>query len=300
MNAQKFANSGLGVSLALFLAQVLPPELGYVLGRTIVGQVTKRKFLPIVQAVRLNQLVARGQNLSPQELDKAVNAVFHHAGRCLVDHYHNISRPDVIRSFFPETAEVRKFIERSQKNEKGAFIATLHLSNFDLAFLSLTYRGFKAQVLTFGRPTAGYQIQNSLRSKTGLDITPINRKTLYQAVHRMKSGGMVITAIDRPVQEIHQKVMFFGQPAPMPTGHIRMALTADVPIILAVPAMQPDGTYRIFVSDPIPMQRFSDPLDEIRINAEAVLKIVEDQIRQYPDQWLMYYPVWPELMNSIL
>lgn len=253
----------------------------------------------MVQAVRLNQWVIRGRISSSDELDQAARAVFRHAGRCLIDLYHNLSDPVRIREFFRETPEIRGLVERSRKREKGAFLVTIHLSNFDLALLSLGQRGLDAQVLSYGEPTGGYQIQNQLRAQANLKITPINSQTLHEAIRRMRNGGTVITGIDRPIDRQNVRLSFFGRPALLPTGHVRMALAADVPVILAVSSMRPNGEYQLFISDPLPMQRLSDPKEEIRVNAEAILKIVEDYIRQNPEQWLMYYPVWPELLDEL-
>ena len=78
-----------------------------------------------------------------------------------------------------------------------------------------------------------------------------------------------------------------------------MALEAGVPIIVVAVEMQADGFYRLNVStDPIPLVRHDDPDEEIRINGEAVLKIIEGYIRQSPGQWLMYYPAWASGMGN--
>lgn len=299
MDIDKFSKSRFGVGLGLTLAKGMPSTWGYLLGGWAAGQLAIRRGSSMVQAVRLNQWVIRGRISSSDELDQASRAVFQHAGRCLIDLYHNISNPVRIREFFRETPEIRGLVERSRKRKKGTFLVTIHLSNFDLALLSLGQRGLDAQVLSYGEPTGGYQIQNQLRAQANLNVTPINPQTLRQAIRRMKDGGTVITGIDRPVDQQDVKLSFFGCPASLPTGHVRMAIAADVPVILAVPSMRPNGEYQLFISDPLPMQRLSDPKEEIRVNAEAILKIVEDHIRQNPEQWLMYYPVWPDLLDEV-
>jgi lauroyl/myristoyl acyltransferase len=71
-----------------------------------------------------------------------------------------------------------------------------------------------------------------------------------------------------------------------------MALEANVPIIVVAVVMQADQRYHIRISDPLSLIRHDNPDEEIRINGEAVLKIIEGHIREQPGQWLMYYPVW--------
>jgi len=299
MDIDYLSKSRFGVGLALALGRVIPSACGYPLAGWAANQLAKRKKSPMVQAVRLNQWVIRGRISSPDELDLAVHAVFQHAGRCMFDLYHNISNPVRIREFFRETAEIRGLVQRSLKREKGAFLVTSHLSNFDLALLSLGQRGLDAQVLSYSEPSAGYQVQNQLRTQASLKVAPISPYTLRQAIRRMRDGGLVITGIDRPVDKQGIELSFFGRPARLPTGHVRMALAADVPIIVAVPSIRPDGEYQLFISEPLPMRRLSDPKEEIRVNAEAILKIVEGCVRQNPEQWLMYYPVWPDLLDEM-
>ncbi len=61
----------------------------------------------------------------------------------------------------------------------------------------------------------------------------------------------------------------------------------------------PDGTYILDSSDPIPMQPDPDPTVEILQNAQNVLQQAEHFVRLSPEQWSMYYPVWPEALNEV-
>jgi len=250
----------------------------------------------MVAAVRQNQWVVRGGNLSPQELDSAVAEVFTHAGRCFVDLYHNLHKPDGILARVADSPKTQEYIQRSLDPDFGAFIVAPHLSNFDLCLLSLAYRGLCGQVLTYGQPTGGYQIQNRIRAETGLQITPVSPETHEKAIENMKNGGFVITAIDRPIRRKAHYLNFFGRPSPLPAGHIQMAIEASVPIIVASARLDETGDYQIDFSDPIPMQRTGDSAEEIRVNGEAVLRLIEERIRANPGQWLMYYPAWPDVL----
>ena len=109
---------------------------------------------------------------------------------------------------------------------------------------------------------------------------------------------MAITAVDRPIRSKAHTLTFFGRSSPLPAGYIRIAIEADVPVIVAAAQMSPTGKYNVLLSDPIPMEHHPEPETAIRQNAEAVLKIIEDIIRQAPGQWLMYYPLWPEVMAN--
>jgi lauroyl/myristoyl acyltransferase len=72
-----------------------------------------------------------------------------------------------------------------------------------------------------------------------------------------------------------------------------MAMEAEVPIIVVAAELRADNLYHLNISDPIELVHHQDPDEEIRINGEAVLRVIESYIRKTPGQWLMYYPVWP-------
>ncbi|MBU0512776.1 MAG: lysophospholipid acyltransferase family protein [Chloroflexi bacterium] len=298
MNLQKFTNSRFGVGLGLFLGRMMPTSLGYQLSGLVAGRLAGNQSSPMVQAVRANQWVVRGEKSSPEELDNAVRAVFQHAGRCFVDLYHNLQNRDGLLKLVVDNPAAQRLIQISQAEKQGVFLAAPHLSNFDMVLLSLAYRGLHGQVLTYGQPTGGYKIQNDIRATTGLDITPVSDTTHQKAIELMRNGGLVATAVDRPIRRKAHTLRFFGHPSPLPAGHIRMALEADVPVVVGAAHLRTDGRYELLLSDLIPMQRHDDPAEEIRINGEAVLKVIEGFIRQAPEQWLMYYPAWPDIIAN--
>jgi lauroyl/myristoyl acyltransferase len=83
-------------------------------------------------------------------------------------------------------------------------------------------------------------------------------------------------------------------------AHVRLALKLDLPVYVIGVAQDDTKQYRLWVQGPVTMQRCPDPEEEIVLNTEVLLKIVEENIRQYPLQWNMTYPVWPQVMNEVV
>jgi len=182
-------------------------------------------------------------------------------------------------------------------------VVSPHLSNFDLVVTKLVQEGFKGKVLSYPNPGSGYQLQNEIRTSRGMDIVPLGDSKLEaEIIAFLKNGGLAATGVDRPVpgRKRRHYVNFFGRPSPLPVGYLTTALAADVPVIAVSAYMLPTGQYGFMHSGPIPLKRYKNKLDEILINAEMVLKTLEGFIRQVPEQWLMYYPVWPDLEDKIL
>jgi len=293
MNVQAFLNSKLGVGLGFTIMRSIPAPISYPMVNFFAKQLARMENLSLVQSVRKNQLIIHNGRLSSTDLQKAITDVFVYAGRCLVDFYRTLKDPAALQGKILKNEALERLIRLSRDKHFGAFLVVPHMSSFDLMLLAAAALGFEAKVLTFGKPTGGYKLQNDIRATSGLEIMPVSRDVHEKSIDVMRKGGFVLTAIDRPISRLKRKLNFFGRPSPLPAGHIRMALKADVPILVAAVHMNHDGLYQLSLSDPIPMIHMSDPDEEIRCNAEKILQIIEDYIRSHPAQWQMYYPVWP-------
>lgn len=288
----------MGVRIGFAIGKTLPPKLGYMISDWIAALLSHQRSSSLACVVRQNQYVVRNYPKNKRELDNAVKEVFTHAGHCFIDLYHSLGSQDRVLALVSDDEASREFIKLSKDPSFGAFIAVPHISNFDLCLQALAYRGVEGQVLTFDQPTGGYEIQNKIRAQTGLVISPISRSVIIQAIKRMQRGGFVFTGVDRPVQPSDINLQFFGRPSLLPTGYTRMAKIAGVPIIVASAFMDEKGSYHIHYSNPIPIQPHNNPDTEIQINGEAILKVIETRIRENPGQWLMYYPVWSDILTN--
>ncbi|NPA92288.1 MAG: lysophospholipid acyltransferase family protein [Chloroflexi bacterium] len=299
MDIQDLTTSRYGVAFALGLARALPPRAGYRVAYLLADFLALFKNSRMVQAVRLNQWVVHGMTWDAKQLDEAVHAVLRHGGHCNYDLYRNLHDTEAIRRLVHLDEHVLEAVRESQEGRAGYVVVGPHLSNFDLAIKAVGIAGVQAQILAIATPTSGYLWQNRMRAAPGVDISPITPRALLQAVDRLKNGGVVVTGVDRPVPGKKEMLNFFGQPAPLPTGHVRLAMDANVPVRVVAARMEDDGRYHVTLSERIPMQRTGHRKTDIRENAQRVLTVVERYIRERPLQWLMFYPVWPHLMDKV-
>ena len=174
-----------------------------------------------------------------------------------------------------------------------------HLSNFDLAGRAMALNGYKIQVLSYPQPRGGYQWQNQLRRDIGIDITPMSTESMRQAKARLQEGGGVITGLERPLPSTNYYPKFFGHPAPVPVSYVRMALQTKSAVVVVACVGTPQENYFLECSDPIYMKPHEDAIQEIERNAERVLTAAEPFIRAHPEQWAMFYPVWPQVFKDM-
>ncbi|MGD2156995.1 MAG: lysophospholipid acyltransferase family protein [Anaerolineales bacterium] len=297
MDLQSFTNSSFSLYIA-YLISKLPEGVARPVINFIADRFVSRKNSSLIRSVRSNQWVVHREQITADELDRHVYEVVHHAARCYYDLYHNLHDPEGLKSLVPFDSMTKLMIEKSQDRSQGAIVVGPHLSNFDLILLAGAYHGLKAQALSFGQPPGGYKVQNRIRAATGLNITPISYRSLSQALDYIKRGGLVITGVDRPIGRDRERLTFFGRQTYLPTGHIRLAMKAEVPVYVAGAQLGDNGKYFLHLSDPIHMKKHSSRSESIRINAEKVLRVVENYIQLAPKQWLMFFPVWPETVNQ--
>lgn len=283
------------IGLGMFLSEHLPPFIGHGIAGLVAGLIIwlKPDVYWILHA-NLRQVV--GPEVDERTLHRLVRQVFHNNARNDYDLWHLVSQgPEAIRAaiHIPPGAWTR--VEQVLQRGKGVIVVGTHTGNFDLSILAMATHGREVQILGLAAPPAGgFDLMDQLRERTGAHLTPISTPALREAITRLRAGGIVLTGVDRPVGDEEPEVEFFGHLAPLPTGHVRLALKTDAAIIVAGPYRDPQKGNTMRLSPPLEMIRTGDRDEELRVNLRRVTGWLEEFIRTRPEQWAMFIPVWPE------
>lgn len=299
MDIQAIINSRFGVGAALLIGRMIPPRLGYSIARSLGSRIASREDSVMVKSARINQWVVRGEQLSREELNQAVKETIMFSARTQYDLYHNMHDPKRLLDMYGYTPAGEEIVERCKNAKEGLLIMGVHLSSMDVGFFTLGIQGVKAIGISVADPGGGYKWQNDLRKKFGFVMVPASKNALRIAINSLEQGKTVVSGIDRPISESKYRPHFFGRPASLPVAHVILALKTNKPIYLAYNTVDAKGKYILDVSEPIEMKLYSDRSTEIIRNAEAVLERAEDFIRRKPEQWAMYYPVWPDVETYV-
>ena len=300
MKLTSIINSSFTNSLGIFLSKTVPPLLAYRISDMLVGFISTQKKLELVKAVRLNQWVVHDFQLSGHELDKRVYRVFKYHLRSMYDLYHNIYRHDRIRRKVTFSPELVTLLQQHKQSGHGLLITAPHLSSIDMAGISLALGGVEFSILSYPQPPSGYRLQNKIRQDVGIEVLPASFNNLRIAGERLQEGKIVITGVDRPMQESNYIPDFFGQPAMVPVTPVRLALKYNAMVAVCACISNLKGRYEIAATEPIPLVRSPNLISELTTNTERILHEVEQLIRAHPEQWAMFYPVWPELSGKML
>jgi len=278
----------------IWVGRYTPRRVGYGLARAAAGLIARRKP-QVYWTVRANLRQILGSEANDETLHRMTRTVFFHAGQTYYDFFHAIDLPrEMLREAVKLPDDLVAFIRAENERGQGVLILGTHMSNFDLLSLSIGARGLPIQMLSLANPRAGFHLLNYLRAKAGFEVTPISPQSLRAAIRRLKSGGIVMTGIDRPIPEDRVLVEFFGRPAYLPVGPVRLALMTDALVVMGSCYFEPGKGYALEVVEPFRMSRTGNRRQDILTNVRRLAEVLEGFVHARPDQWMMFHPFWPE------
>jgi len=295
MDLQSIINATYGIRTGLALARVMPLSAGYALARFLANRIASQKDQPMVRAVRANQWMARGENLTSSELDEAVRVTFQDRAYSIMDLYHSLQNPQRMLQAVDFSPEFTDLIERSQRRDNGFLVVMAHISNYELVALAAALNGGRGVALTLPEQPGGYKQHDLIRQDYGIEAIPASMASFRYAAQVLRDGGVVATGVDRPLPQTRHRPLFFGRRAALPVHYISLALKARVPLVVGCAYRQELGRYGVICSDFIEMKEYENRRMTVLANAERVLAIAEDFITRDPKQWAMFYPVWPDV-----
>jgi len=298
---------GLKGGLKAFLTKGWPTRLGFTIGKHLPPRVGNAianlgarlvvTFKPdVYRTARANLRHALGDATSEDELDRALYCLFRNAARGYYELFHNVGRgildADTFEPPVRMSPETKAYIEEGIASGCGLMILGAHISNFDLALIGLSLHiSVEMQALSLAEPPPGFKFFNQLREQGNVYITPITPRSLRDAMVRLRQGGVVLTGVERPIGEGDEPVEFFGATAHIPTGYVRLPMRTDS-LVMTIAAHYEDGVYDVVGNPPMKMVCTGDTEADADTNLRRILDEIEAFVRRWPEQWMMFVPVW--------
>jgi lauroyl/myristoyl acyltransferase len=91
---------------------------------------------------------------------------------------------------------------------------------------------------------------------------------------------------------------FFNRKVVLPVGHARLALRTGANILIGGVQAEGGGYYRGICADFIEPKSTGNERSDVLSLAQHIISVMEDMIRSNPEEWLMFYPVWPDVIPS--
>ena len=194
--------------------------------------------------------------------------------------------------------EGREHLEGVLAQGKGAVIATGHAGNWELMGGALSQAGFPLiGVAMRQRDAAMDRFINEYRRLVGMHI--IYKNDVREMFRMMKEGWIVGLLADQDTSRHDGIVLdFFGQPTNCVPGPAAMARSAGIGIVPGYITRKKDGTHKIILYAPVEVPHTKDKRADIRTAEQAVNRILEQHIREHPEEWFWLHDRWKSMREE--
>ncbi|HSJ58520.1 MAG TPA: lysophospholipid acyltransferase family protein [Anaerolineae bacterium] len=269
----------------------LPPRIGYWVARRA-GPLIYR-FSPHLRRTLEHNM---SHVLGFEADDARVRAAVHRVCVNIAKGHYELFR---VRRLTPE--QIRNMTEidgldrlyAALEQGKGVVIVSAHFGNVDMmGQVPLAYGIPISGAVEHIRPERLFRYLLDIRQKHGMRLYPTDGPMvgLFKALRR---GELVALPCDRAIGDHVRPVEFFGEPARLPDGPVRVALRTGAPLIPVFIVRQPDNTFRAIVEPPLDLVHTGDVERDVAAGMERVVEVMERYLSEYPEQWLVAVPVWP-------
>ena len=184
--------------------------------------------------------------------------------------------------------ESRRYIDEALAKGKGVVVISAHIGNWELGAVAMNLLGYPLWVVAL--PHKYKKVDNffnSQREGKGVKVIPLGRA--YRAcINIVKKNELVALAGDRDFSKTGGVVVnFFGKKAIFPQGPAALSLRTGAMILPVFVVRNNDDSFTLKCGEPID----SNGKEEMEL-IDEYKKIIEDYIRQYPDQWYMFRRFW--------
>jgi Kdo2-lipid IVA lauroyltransferase/acyltransferase len=250
-------------------------------------------LLPRLRRVGLRNLELAFPEKSAHERGRILRGVYVSLGRLLseIPKFDSYTRENVGRIAIYDGFEN---FERARARGKGVLFLTAHLGGWEIGSFVHSLHGNRLHVVMRALDNP-YIDAETRRLRTLHGNTLIDKDEFARGViAALRKGDTVGVLMDTNMLPGEGEfVDFFGQPASTTTSIARLAMRTDAAVVPAFTIWDSNlGKYRIHFEPEIPTIRTGDDNADALANTARYTKVIENVIRQYPDQWLWVHRRW--------
>ena len=243
------------------------------------------------EVARNNLELAFGDLYSQGEREKILKESYIHFGQVLIEFL-------LIEKLNKKEWQNRISIENFEKlkelleSEQGVIFYTAHFGNWE--WLAAAIAKYDSDCLSIERKqrlgNLGDKI-NQIRSNVGVKTTTATSKGLINIYKNLKTGNSTMILGDQHASGLPHVMNFFGQPASIHRGAVRLATKTDAIILPIFIHREAFAKYKVQLGEAVSVPRGIKKADEPGY-LEPLLRSTEEAIRQSPEQWLWFHKRW--------
>ena len=183
--------------------------------------------------------------------------------------------------------------QKALEKNRGLLMFGAHFGNWELSVVTISLQ-LKPMVVIY-RPLDSSILEDLVfwvRSSAGNIPLPKDR-AMRQMLRSLKKNEILGILIDQNVAwQEGVFVDFFGRPACTTNGLALLALHTDAPVIPGYIVRLENGKYRLVIKEEMQVVHTGNEDEDILINTQNFTRVIEDMVRQHPDQWLWIHQRW--------
>jgi KDO2-lipid IV(A) lauroyltransferase len=258
-----------------------------------------RHIGPLTREHRIGRanLKAAFPEKSPQEIETILAGVWDNLGRLAaefahLDHIweHDPACPEKSRiEILPRTHEL---FAQLRLDGKPALVFAGHLGNWELPAVAAPAHGIESAIL-YRRPNiaSANRIIEELRAVKMGTLIPAGRDAPIKMAEALRNGQHVAMLVDQYFTN-GVDVTFFGRKTKANPLFARLLRQIECPIHGVRVIRLPGHRFRAEISEEItPVRDVTGQID-VTGTMQVITSVIEDWIREYPDQWLWLHRRW--------
>lgn len=266
-------------------------KLGSFLGRIyyIAARPQRERALTQIQE-RLNQ--------SPAEATMTIRRLFSNLAQTFLE---VLYMPRLNKNNISDyvTIENRHYLDAAVAEGKGVAILAAHLGNWEWLGAALALNGYPvASIIKMQRNDQHSQLINEYRRQAGIELFAKGSSDVISAVKALKRGCVLGFFSDQNAGKTGITLDFFGKPSSTHSGISVFAAKLGCPVVPVFIVRTPEGGHRILVQPPHYFEHSGQPAEDITAFTAQMSQIIENVIRQYPEQWLWFHRRWRNPYNN--
>jgi len=247
------------------------------------------------QQVAINNLAIAFPEKSLLEREKIASDSWAQMARSLLE-YGYLEQVFDLTEEKPDTSRIEvanaEIYKRLRDDGLPAILFTGHLANFELLPMVADRFGLKLLSM-FRQPNNKYAAAKVARSRKDFsgNLVASGSGASFQLMSALERGDHIGLLVD---QKFKRGIMvpFFGKDAPSNPLLAKLARRYECPVHGARTIRLPNGRFRLEITDELVLPRDENGDIDIQGTTELVNGIIEDWVREYPEQWLWIHRRW--------
>lgn len=279
---------------AIGLAPLLPERFGYWLFARF-GDLAFWFARGARRAYQQNLRHVLGASTPQTELDRITRRAFQNLLKNYFDLFreHNLTDAEVYAQL--ESVSGLEQLDKAMTLGRGIVGGSPHFGNFNM-FVRLAALHFKREreimvPVERIKPAAVFALLTRQRAAQGIELVPADQAA-RALVKALRAGGVLGLALDLDVTHTGPVVPFFGAPAQLPEGAAALAVKYNAPLILAFIRRLDNNKSVVVVEPPLALERTGNLAQDTLRGMSKIVERMEEWIRRYPEQWILFSPVW--------